>query len=177
MSERWISWDEAVEVIARDYSPERPEQLLRAAILRGGAIIVRAIDEGRTTGSLEGRYVPDNPSYPYALGEARPYRKIEDVDLQSLKVWLSDLKSDPMPEAPKHKGGREPKYDYEGGIIELARAVYEGELILNSRDDAFRWLQEWMAKTYENGGPDSRSVRKRSDRFFDTLQPPENRKT
>lgn len=173
----WVSWEEAIEVVARDFSLERAEELLRAAILRGGVIEVRVTDHGYVSGSLGGRYVPDNPDYPYAAGAARPYYMIEDVNLSSLKRWLTSLKSDSASAKMKHRGGREPKYDYEGGLIELARAAYVGDLKLNSSQAVFQWLQDWMTKTYPNGGPDPRSVRARSNKFFDALEPPENRKT
>lgn len=91
----WISWDEAVEVVAREFPIERAEELLRAAILRGGALEVRTTDQGYTTNTPQGRYVLDAPDYPYFVGERRAYRKIEEVSLRTLKAWLRQLTSDP----------------------------------------------------------------------------------
>ncbi|WP_152048275.1 hypothetical protein [Aureimonas psammosilenae] len=110
------------------------------------------------------------------------------IETQSLSRWLDELdharrgpsllnewkpvgslsSKDDFPNSSSRKGvgGRPAKYDYEGGLIELGRACYTGSLNPKTADIVFEWLQDWMARKYQNGGPDPRSVRKYSDRFF-----------
>lgn len=177
MSE-WVSWLVAVAKVRHgtNFTQEEAERLLHAAIRHDDAVKVQTDNFDARLRNFPGYdYLPtDGPRENDGL---RPYRRINYVNLPSLVVWLAELKSDPASAGMKHKGGREPKYDYEGGLIELARAAYDGDLKIETRDDAFRWLQDWMAKQYLNGGPDPRMIRQRSDRFFDALKPPENRKT
>jgi hypothetical protein len=92
---KFVSWDEAVEVVARDFQlePERAAALLSAAIKHGKAPIEWiGNDEGHTTSSQLGvRDILFYPDHPYRAGEARPYVRIEDIDLKSLKAWLGAL--------------------------------------------------------------------------------------
>lgn len=88
----WISWNEAVGLVARHFPLGNAEGVLRAAIHREGVITVRASDQGLVTKTPHnGRYFVDNPEYPYRLDEPRACFRIEDIDLRSLKVWLAAL--------------------------------------------------------------------------------------
>ena len=92
----WISWDEAVEVVALHFPIERAEWLLHSAIQDGDKVKVWAADEG-------GFYLAGSPGYQYFDAEPdrlagpdnrRHYRKINYVDLRSLKLWLKVLTSE-----------------------------------------------------------------------------------
>ena len=155
----WISWEEAVEVVARHFPSERAERLLRAAVLRGGVVEVRVEDRGRTTGPLTGRYVPDNPDYPYAKDQSRPYYEIEAVGLRSLKRWLKALTSDAEP-APGSELAADDEGIYRSGApgrptsahlvkAELKRRATAGELCASLASEA-EHLSQWLTSQHPN---------------------------
>lgn len=158
----WISWDEAVEVVARDFPIERAEELLRAAILRGGALEVRTTDQGYTTNTPQGQYVPDDPDYAYFVGEPRAYRKIEEVNLRTLKAWLKGLVSAEPPRVPEggspkdRRGGKE-KADWDAYREAFAeRVVTDG---FPAKTNVEGWqrqadVQRWLADLVQRDGYD-----------------------
>ena len=142
----WISWDEAVEVVAREFPIERAEELLRAAILRGGALEVRTTDQGYTTNTPQGRYVLDDPDYAYFVGEPRAYRKIEEVDLRTLKAWLRQLTSDPTPAMVGNSPDTDHARDAESAELQTDTTELQTDTTEQSKQsvDAF---------TYRTGAP------------------------
>lgn len=156
----WISWTEAVEVVALYFPAERAEGLLREALSHGGDIEVRVSDQGYTTSWPEGCNVPANPDYPHAVGEERPYFRIEDVDLRTLKAWLKELTSAEPARAPAgdltnvRRGGVE-KADWEAYrqvfTEKVASDGYPDEHNVKGwqrQADVARWLSELVQRDH-----------------------------
>lgn len=168
MSE-WISWEEAIGLVARHFPPEMAKDMLYAALHHSDSIKVRVTERGLTTRPPGvGRDILDNPDYPYKLGETRAFFRIEDIELQSLQDWLVRLLAEspvrdlsttnngndpmhtPSPERPakKRRGGIE-KADWDAYGLAFAKKVdedgYPDERNVKGwqrKADVERWLAE-----------------------------------
>lgn len=92
----WVSWEEAVAVVAIDFPADEAERLLHAAIREDGVVKVWAADEGGVHRAKWPGYgfVEAQPGQLPDQNNLRHYRQINYVDLSSLKLWLHDLTSD-----------------------------------------------------------------------------------
>jgi hypothetical protein len=92
------------------------------------------------------RLWPDNPSTPTSPAEADP--KVIPVR--------------------KGSGGRNPKYDWVGAVLELARLDGESGTANKSQADLVRHLQGWFGR---DGGdiPDDSELKRHVRRFLDAL--------
>lgn len=158
----WISWEEAVEVVARHFPIERAGWLLHHAIRRADAVKVWAADDGgvylkEAPGPKYFDAAPDQPAGPD--GRAL-YRCVNFVDPQSLKLWLNVLTSDAEPSATpapsstaKARRGGVPKADWEkyeeAFAKKLAEDGYPDETNVNGwqrQADVVRWLESLVEK-------------------------------
>ncbi|TIN77796.1 hypothetical protein [Mesorhizobium sp.] len=70
----------------------------------------------------------------------------------------------------RHSGGRPPKYDWEGALIELARLDGETGIGSMSQADLVRHLHQWFIASGQDDPSDS-DIKKRVKRYQDTVWP------
>jgi hypothetical protein len=95
-----------------------------------------------------------------------------DVTPDSMRFDAAVVRRLCAPEdAPKNPGGRNPKYDYEGGLLYLASLIFNNAKFSSaSEDDLFQEMRQWMrtksTSSSEGGLPDDREIRKKVARFY-----------
>ncbi|RUX42142.1 hypothetical protein EOA33_32695 [Mesorhizobium sp. M4A.F.Ca.ET.050.02.1.1] len=159
----WISWPTAVATVRlkTGFAQNEAEQLLQAAIREDRSVEVRA-DEHPTyiRPRPDGQWLPvDEPEFCYgffggrAADATRPYRRVNEVDLPSLRAWLSTLTSEPTTQDVKGDVGRP---DRSWPVLgELQRRVAAGEVCEKLADEA-RYLTDWLSANHRD--PDWKPV-------------------